>query len=89
MEYTISFFKVVFEIMIASLFQAVKFVMSSTNTTLMFYMDIGHWGVRKTYDLVAMKFLIKRMKLLIVEFVQTRPLCKRITPNRLATQGLF
>jgi len=55
----------------------------------MFYMDIGHWGVRKTYDLVAMKFLIKRMKLLIVEFVQTRPLCKRITPNRLATQGLF
>ena len=49
----------------------------------------GHWCVRKTYVLVARKFYVKRIKLLIAEFVQTWTLCQRIKPGRHATQGVL
>ena len=47
----------------------------------------GHWGARKTYDLVARKFHFQNMKAIVAEFVRTCPECQRAKPDRRGEQG--
>ena len=47
----------------------------------------GHWGLRKTYDLIARKFVFKNMKSLISEFIKTCPECQRSKADRRGQQG--
>ena len=42
----------------------------------------GHCGLRKTYELIARKFVFKNMKSLIAEFIQTCPECQRSKADR-------
>ena len=38
----------------------------------------GHWGPRKTYDLVARKYFFKHIKSLVTEFVKACSICQRV-----------
>ena len=49
----------------------------------------GHWGPRKTYDLVARKYVFPHMKVLITEFVRACRVCQHIKPDRRGEQGLL
>ena len=48
----------------------------------------GHWGPRKTFDLVARKYFFPHAKTLVQEFVRACFTCQRIKPGRRGEQGL-
>jgi transposase InsO family protein len=49
----------------------------------------GHWGPRKTLDLVARKYSFPNMRQLVAEFVKTCPTCQAVKPDRRGEQGLL
>ena len=49
----------------------------------------GHWGPRKTFDLVARKYFFPHAKTLVQEFVRACLTCQRIKPDRRGEQGLY
>ena len=49
----------------------------------------GHWGPRKTFDLVARQYVFSNMKQLVAEFVHVCHMCQHVNPNRPGEQGLL
>ena len=49
----------------------------------------GHWGVRKTYDALARKFIFPAMKSYVSDFVKICPACQKAKADRRGTQGLL
>ena len=49
----------------------------------------GHWGARRSYDLVARKYIFKGMKALVTEFVRTCAHCQKVKADRRGTQGIL
>ena len=49
----------------------------------------GHWGPRKTYDLVARKYSFPHAKTFVTEFCRACPTCQHVKADRRGEQGLF
>ena len=49
----------------------------------------GHWGPRKTFDLVARQYSFPNMKQLVAEFVRVCPTCQHVKHDRRGEQGLL
>ena len=63
----------------------VRFALTQCHTGIL----RGHWGPRKTFDLVARQYSFPNMKQLVAEFVRVCPTCQHVKPDRRGEQGLL